>query len=208
MTENTKSRNASIAVFRILYGLSFRIRRFYTTLVLSRLYGNVGRDSVIFRQKMVRYPHLISVGQKSIIRYGGRIEMVLHGQNWKPSLSIGNNVNIEQNVHIVCHDHIIIGNNVSITGNCAIVDVSHPVDAIERGLKIGDAIVSKRSHVFIGDNCFIGFGAMIMPNVTIGRNCIIGAGSVVTRDIPDNSIAAGAPARVIRSRLPDKENAQ
>lgn len=48
----------------------------------------------------------------------------------------------------------------------------------------------------------IGFGTAILPNVTIGRNCIIGAGSVVTRDIPDDSIASGAPARVTGSRSP------
>ena len=51
--------------------------------------------------------------------------------------------------------------------------------------------------MFIGDNCFIGFGAIILPNVRIGNNCIIGAGTVVTKSIPDNSIAAGNPCRII-----------
>lgn len=50
----------------------------------------------------------------------------------------------------------------------------------------------------VGDNVFIGFGCIILPGVTIGSNVVIGAGSVVSRDIPDNSIAAGVPARVIR----------
>lgn len=50
----------------------------------------------------------------------------------------------------------------------------------------------------IGANCFIGGRSLILPGVTIGNNCIVGAGSVVTRDIPDFSIAAGNPARVIR----------
>ncbi|MEI8648935.1 acyltransferase [Paraglaciecola sp. Hal342] len=52
--------------------------------------------------------------------------------------------------------------------------------------------------VRIGQNCWIGNGAMIMAN--IGANCIVGAGSVVSSDIPDNSIVAGNPARVIKSR--------
>jgi acetyltransferase-like isoleucine patch superfamily enzyme len=128
------------------------------------------------------------------------VEIIMHGQDRLPWLSIGDDVNIEQNVHIVCHERIRIGNNVSITGNCAIVDVSHPVDAIERGIKIGDAIDPAPGEVNIGDNCFIGFGSIILPGVTIGENCVIGAGSVVTRDIPPNSIASGAPARVIRPR--------
>ena len=181
--------------------LLFHIRKLYTAVVLRQIYGGIGSGSVVFRQNMVRFPHLITIGRRSVIRYGGRIEMVLHGQDWQPRLSIGDNVNIEQNVHIVCHDRITIGNNVSITGNCAIVDVSHPFDAIERGEKTGDYIDPARSHVDIGDNCFIGYGSIILPNVTIGRNCVIGAGSVVTRDIPDDSIASGVPARIIRSRL-------
>lgn len=204
MTES-EHRKDYVLAFRALYGVSIRIRRLYTRFVLARFYGAVGHGAIIFRQKMVRFPRFISVGDRSIIRHGGRIEMVLHGQTWQPSLSIGADVNIEQNVHIVCHDRIIIGNKVSITGNCAIVDVNHPINAIEYGEKIGDTIAQGRSHVTIGDNCFIGFGSIILPNVTIGKNCIIGAGSVVTRDIPDDSIAAGAPAHVIRSRLPHVE---
>ena len=190
----------TLTALRALYAVSYRLRRLYTAVVLRRVYRHVGRDAVIFRQDMVRFPNFISIGDRSIIRHGGRIEMVLHGQAWQPSLTIGCNVNIEQNVHIVCHDTIVIGDNVSITGNCAIVDVSHPADAIERGLKIGDTIDPARSRVEIGDNAFIGFGSVILPNVTIGRNSIIGARSVVTGDIPDNVIAAGSPARVIRAR--------
>lgn len=51
----------------------------------------------------------------------------------------------------------------------------------------------------IGNNVFIGFRTIIMPGVTIGNNVVIGAGSVVNRDIPDNSVAAGIPAKVIKS---------
>ena len=52
---------------------------------------------------------------------------------------------------------------------------------------------------WIGKNCFIGGRSLILPGVRIGDNCIIGAGSVVTKDIPDHSVAAGNPARVIQS---------
>ncbi|RYZ28778.1 MAG: sugar O-acetyltransferase, partial [Sphingobacteriales bacterium] len=50
----------------------------------------------------------------------------------------------------------------------------------------------------IGDDCWIGGGSVICPGVTIGARCVIGAGSVVTKDIPDDSLAVGSPARVIR----------
>ena len=53
--------------------------------------------------------------------------------------------------------------------------------------------------ISIGNNVFIGYGSIILPGATIGDNCIIGAGSVVTGVIPSNSVAAGVPAKVIRS---------
>lgn len=53
--------------------------------------------------------------------------------------------------------------------------------------------------ITIGNNVFIGYGSIILPGVTIGDNVVIGAGSVVSRNVPSNSVAAGAPARVIKS---------
>ena len=54
-------------------------------------------------------------------------------------------------------------------------------------------------RIEVKDNTHIGCDAMIMPNVTIGKNCIIGCHAVVTKDIPDNSVVAGVPARVIET---------
>lgn len=84
-----------------------------------------------------------------------------------------------------------------------------------RGVHIGDNTIVTPSvqifthdfvradHVdtFIGSNCFIGAGSIILPGVRIGDHCIIAAGSVVTSDVPDRSIAAGNPARVIKSEI-------
>lgn len=53
--------------------------------------------------------------------------------------------------------------------------------------------------VSIGNNVFLGFGCIVLPNVRIGNNVIVGAGSIVSRDIPDNSVCAGIPARIISS---------
>lgn len=51
--------------------------------------------------------------------------------------------------------------------------------------------------ITVGDDVFLGFGVIVLAGVTIGSNVVVGAGAVVTRDIPDNSVAAGVPARVI-----------
>ena len=58
---------------------------------------------------------------------------------------------------------------------------------------------TRAANVTIGNNVFVGAGSIILPGVHIGNRVIIGAGSIVTKDIPDNSVAAGNPARVICS---------
>jgi len=117
-------------------------------------------------------------------------------------LRIGNDTNIEQNVHIVCHSRVEIGKEVSITGHCCIVDVTHPYDDLSDPRKIGARIKDDNSFVVIGDASFLGFGAVILPNVRIGKRCVIGALSVVVDDIPDYCVAAGSPARVIKQYDP------
>ena len=52
----------------------------------------------------------------------------------------------------------------------------------------------------VGSNCWIGYGACILRGVSIGDNCVIGTNSVVTKDVPDNAVAAGMPAKVLRMR--------
>ena len=77
--------------------------------------------------------------------------------------------------------------------NVSVYTAGHPIhpDSRNSGYEYGIAVI-------IGDNVWIGGNAVINPGVTIGNNCVIGAGSVVTKNIPDNSIAVGNPARVIR----------
>ena len=86
-----------------------------------------------------------------------------------------------------------IGKNVMMGPAVQIYTATHPLNADERnaGLESGKAIA-------IGDDVWIGGGAVICPGITIGKRTVIGAGSVVTKDMPDNVFAAGNPCRVIR----------
>ena len=52
--------------------------------------------------------------------------------------------------------------------------------------------------IHIGENCWIGAGAIILPGITIGKNVVVGAGSVVTKDLPDNIVAVGNPCKILR----------
>jgi acetyltransferase-like isoleucine patch superfamily enzyme len=117
--------------------------------------------------------------------------------SWIPTLRIGDRVNIEQGVHIVCNCEITIENDVSITPYCVIVDTDHPHDPPDRGPKIGNRLSTQPSSVHIGEGSFIGAHTVILPNVKIGKYCVIGAGSVVNKSIPDYCVAAGIPAKIL-----------
>jgi acetyltransferase-like isoleucine patch superfamily enzyme len=140
----------------------------------------------------------ISIGERVSIRDGVRLEAIRSSDGRIPHLSIGDDTNIEQNVHIVCQNRVTIGNNVSITGNCAIVDVTHPYPDVSDSKKIGARIRVEDSFVEIGDGSFIGFGSVILPNVRIGTSVVIGANSVVDHDVTDYSVAAGVPAVTLK----------
>jgi acetyltransferase-like isoleucine patch superfamily enzyme len=182
----------------LVAALHGRWRRVLTASYYRWFFESIGAGSVLYGGSSIINSELISIGRNTLIRHGSRLEVVLHGQPWRPSMSIGNDVNIEQNVHIVCHDRVIIGDKVSIAPRCAIMDTTHPPGAALHGIKIGSVLDRRRSGVSIGENSLIGTGTTIMPNVSIGKNCLIAAGSLVINSIPDNSIAGGMPARVLR----------
>lgn len=104
----------------------------------------------------------------------------------------GENVYFNVNCVVLDCAPVTIGSNVFIAPNVQIYTASHPLDA-ELRKTLENALA-----VTIGDDCWIGGNAIILPGVTIGNGCVIGAGSVVTKNIPDNTMAAGNPAKVIR----------
>jgi maltose O-acetyltransferase len=128
--------------------------------------------------------------------------------------SIGTNFKIERpfycdyGCHIYAQDNLYInfdctildgnkvylGNNVLIAPKVQIYTAYHPIDPQQRNTGVEMA-----AAIEIGDNVWIGGGAIICPGVSIGSNTTIGAGSVVTKPIPANVVAAGNPCRVIRS---------
>jgi acetyltransferase-like isoleucine patch superfamily enzyme len=178
------------------------IRRHFTAmkgmLYYRRVFGSFGQRSVLYKPLILNWPQFVYLGDDVLIRPGVRIETIPMPGRSLPELRIGNHVNIEQNVHIICHSKVTIGDQVSITGNCAIVDVTHPYEDVRDHRKIGDRILDDEAFVEIGEGTFVGFGSIIMPNVRIGRYCIIGAHSVVMKDVPDYTVAAGSPARLLR----------
>jgi acetyltransferase-like isoleucine patch superfamily enzyme len=111
-------------------------------------------------------------------------------------LIIDSNVGIS-NSAICVHKFVYIGPNVLIGGGCKIYDTDFHSLGFKDRIVNGDVDI-KVSPVFIEEGCFIGAGTTILKGVRVGRFSVIGAGSVVTKDIPENEIWAGNPARFIK----------
>jgi acetyltransferase-like isoleucine patch superfamily enzyme len=187
---------------RIKFQIS--INRFYYSFVFN-FHGFPWRKDWIIQGRPVLHAEL---GAKILI--GSKLELISRSSNnpigviqpvvisvqKSGELIIGNDVGISGS-SISVANHVEIGSNVLIGSGVIIVDNDlHPISPSERRY-IRGGIIS--SPIRIGNQVFIGARSIILKGVIIGDGAVIGAGSVVTSDIPDFSIAAGNPAKVIRN---------
>ncbi|MEJ7645958.1 MAG: acyltransferase [Chryseolinea sp.] len=180
-----------------LYKLEYAKDKIKSRIFYRFLFNSLGRGSVISKPIILYNSEHVSVGANVLIRRGLRLEVLIRPDKRKAGIVIGNNVNIEQNLHIICQNRIVIGDRVSITGNCAIVDTTHPY--LGESEKTGSVVEYNDDEVIIGSNVFIGFGTIILPGTKIGDGSYVGALSVVKGIFPNRSLIYGSPARLIKS---------
>ena len=178
------------------------INRLYTLLIRNR-FAHWGRGSHIdWRTMKLKGLNYITVGDKTFIAKGVQLTAwdFHNGIHYKPSIKIGNACSIRENCHITAINGISIGDNLLTGTNVLITDNSHGEAICEQmDIPPTQRKLYSKGPVIIGNNVWLGNNVCVMPGVTIGDGAIIGANSVVTHDIPDYSMAAGIPAKVIKS---------
>lgn len=117
------------------------------------------------------------------------------------NIRVGENFLANYNVTILDIAQVTIGDYVMIGPNTLITTVNHPLSPMGRRKHLGQA-----KPVTIGNDVWIGGNVTILPGVTIGNNVVVAAGAVVTKDVPDNCVVGGVPAKVIKEIENDIEN--
>lgn len=154
---------------------------------LDRLYDfNQTRPSEMPKRMALLKEILAEVGENCYV------EPPLHA-NWGCHTHFGNNVYANFNLTLVDDTDIYVGDGVLFGPNVVVAVAGHPVDP-----ELRRKVAQFNLPVHIGNNVWIGAGAIILPGIAIGDNSVIGAGSVVTKDIPANVVAVGNPCRVLR----------
>jgi len=155
---------------------------------------------VNFRGMSARPPSRISVG------HGSTFEGTMLSDREGSEVSIGNNTFIGNSI-IVTAERVEVGDDVLISWGCTLVDHdSHALSWAHRSNDVREFFHGRKdwSHVtvkpvVVRSRAWIGCNAIILKGVTVGEGAVVAAGSVVTRDVPDYTLVAGNPARIVRS---------
>ena len=191
----------------------------------SKLYplllGGVGRGVVFGNNVVLRHPHKIFIGDDVVIddncmldakgsdnegiQIGNRVFL---GRNSILSCKDGNirledGVNIGFNCEIFSSGEVVIGANTLVAAYCYLVGGGN-YDLSQQGVDFAEQDgLEATQGIMIEQNCWLAADVKVLDGVTIGTGSVIGAGAVVRGSIPANSLAAGVPAKVIRSRIPE-----
>lgn len=133
--------------------------------------------------------------------YFGRADVYVHGPvqvGIRSNIRVGRHCSVNRGVLIQGFCSVDIGENVVLSQDVRVLDANLDLEVLARE--------GRRAHlpapVRIGDNCWLGVAAIVLPGVTLGPRTVVGAGSVVTKSFPGDVVVAGNPARVIRELSP------
>ena len=184
---------------------------FYGRAYLARLNrrGYISPSATIYHRDL-RMGERVFIGEHTVIfqdKDGGAVELGegvrIYDYNFIQtgdggSVTIGDRTTIQPRCQFSAYvGNIRIGSHVSIAPNCSFYPYDH---GFEPGIPISRQPLQTKGDIIIGDNSWLGVGVIVLSGVRIGNGAVVAAGSVVIDDVPDDAIAAGSPARVVKYR--------
>ena len=162
-----------------------------TNLIYRIFFLHIGRLSYLARPNILVGTSRIYLGNNIRILPHCRLEVI--GE--QASLTIADDVSIGHNFHCISSGKMSIGSGTTISANVFISNVDHDFTCMTQSI-MKNKLLQRETQV--GENCFVGYGAVILPGTELGKSCYIGANSVVKGAFPDGCMIAGNPARIIK----------
>ncbi len=203
-------------IITLISGLPGALGLFLRSKLYPLLIGKVGKDVVFGRNITLRHPKKIKIGNGVIIDDNCMIDAkgvdnegitiedgVFIGRNCiiyckNGDIHLEENVNVSHNCEIFSSNKLRLCKNTLISAYCYLMSGGY-YDYENTQVKMIDQDgLDSKGELVIGSNCWIGAGVVILDNASVGDNSVIGAGAVVTKQVPENSLAVGIPAKVVK----------
>jgi acetyltransferase-like isoleucine patch superfamily enzyme len=193
-------RGGPVALVRFLRAHGM-LNRKYARLALRwawlrlRFRGRLRTDGLCFVAPDVKF----EIGRDATVHLG-RWSWIGHGckiRAHEGEVRIGAKSVIGQECTISAFQHVSIGRECIVADRVMLIDFDHGVVEVERPVRMQG--IYKRD-VRVGHNVWVGYGACFLRGATVGDNAVVGTYAVVTKDVPDNAVVAGVPARMLRMR--------
>jgi lipopolysaccharide O-acetyltransferase len=177
------------------YHLFVRARNKLFSLAVSGAFHSFGKSTVVQLPVRLKNQHRIVVGDGVFIAANSWLQVLDHDGE-SPALIIGDGTTVAGGCVLSAAVSIRVGRNVGLSRNVYVADHTHAyADSTGRP---GDPGITHIEPVEIGDDAWIGENAFILPGVRVGRGAVVSANAVVAGDVPDFSVVAGQPARLVR----------
>lgn len=171
----------------------FKIFWILRGLVYKPFFGKFAFPSYIGKPIFIGNFKRIFIGKRVRIFPGARIEVI----DKNSSIVFEDNISIGQNLHIISGggQELKIGRDTTFSANVFVTNIDHQYDEINKHI-LEQPLVSAKTQ--IGENCFIGYGAVIQAGTILGKQCIVGANAVVRGHFPDYCVIVGIPAKIVK----------
>lgn len=184
-------------LFIFCYRGSIRVTCKVFSLLISGGFAHFGSNTVLAHPIRLGSEERIAIGDYVFIGPGSWLQAVPDGENKSVAVSIGSGTSAAGACVISAVRSVKLEENVMLARNVYISDHIHKYS--DTDIPVMDQGVDKIEPVLIKRGAWLGQNVVVCPGVTIGTGAVIGANSVVKKSIPDHCVAAGAPARVLKS---------